>query len=154
MISAIPILKALVVLTAMTSLVALPQKKQHAAEASERFVLVRLADRKPVANQHLVIFMGATVKEARKHPIRLEVDTDSDGIIAPKIGPKIRWFQVWHKEGESCSGGTPARDVFHSSVLFDEGALVSDTCGSGLERLQPYIILRPMVNVPLRSPIR
>ena len=154
MIATIPILKTLVVLTAMTSVVALSQKEQQAPEASERFVLVRLADRKPVANQHLVIFMGATVKEARRHSIRLEVDTDSNGIIMPKLGPKIRWFQVWHKEGESCSGGIPARDVFHSSVLFDEGALVSDTCGAGLERLEPYITLRPMMNVPLRSPIR
>ena len=154
MIAAIPILKTLVILTALISVLALHQEDQQAPEASERFVLVRLADRKPVANQHLVIFMGATVNETRRHSIRLEVDTDSNGIIAPKLGPKTRWFQVWHKEGRSCPGGIPTRDVFHSSVLFDEGVLVSDTCGSGLERLQPYITLRPMVNVPLRSPIR
>jgi hypothetical protein len=154
MIAAIPVLKTLIVLTAMTSFVALPPEGQQAPEVSQRFVLVRLADRKPVANQHLVIFMGATVKETRRHSIRLEFDTDSNGVIAPKIGPKIRWFQVWRKEGEPCPGGIPARDVFHSSVLFDEGALVSDTCGSGLERLQPYITIRPIVNVPSGPPTR
>jgi hypothetical protein len=154
MIAATPIVKTLVVLVAMTSFIALPQEGEQAPEASQRFVLVRLADRKPVANQHLVIFMGTTVKETRRRSVRLEIDTDSSGVIAPKIGPNIRWFQVWHKEGKSCPGGIPARDVFHSSVLFDEGALVSDTCGSSLERLQPFITIRPIVKLPSGPPTR
>jgi alkylated DNA nucleotide flippase Atl1 len=115
-----------------------------------RFVLVRLKDSMPLANQRLVVFMGATVKEARRHSIRVDLKTDSSGVTTLSIGPHISWFQVWHEEGKLCPGGIPSRDVFHSSVLFDEGALVSDTCGRGLERLQPYFLqVIPPVYAPL-----
>ena len=112
-----------------------------------RFVLVRLSDHKRLASQHLVVFMGATVKEARRHLIRVEIETDSDVVTTFSIGPHIEWFQVWHKEGKLCPGGIPSRDVFHSSVMFDEGALVSDTCGPGLEGLQSYSLLIPPFEV-------
>jgi hypothetical protein len=113
-----------------------------------RFVLVRLKDGKPLPSQHLLVFMGANVKEARRHSIRVELETDPNGVATLSIGPHTAWFQVWHEEGKLCPGGIPSRDVFHSSVMFDEGALVSDTCGAGLERLQPYFQLIPPVEVP------
>ena len=124
------------------------QQSGQSQDRQVQFVLVRLKDRKPLANQHLVVFMGATVKEARRHSIRAELETDSNGFTTLSIGPHISWFQVWHEEGKLCSGGIPSRDVFHSSVLFDEGAIVSDTCGQGLERLQPNVQLTPPVHVP------
>jgi hypothetical protein len=124
------------------------QQSGQPQDNQERFVLVRLKDRKPLANQHLVVFMGPSVKEVRRHSIRVELETDSNGLATLSIGPHIAWFQVWHVEGKLCPGGIPSRDVFHSSVMFDEGALVSDTCGAGLERLQPYIQLKPPVEVP------
>ena len=124
------------------------QQSRQSQDRQERFVLVRLKDHKPLANQHLVVFMGATVKEARRHSIRVELETDSNGVITLSIGPHISWFQVWHEEGKFCPGGIPSRDVFHSSVMFDEGALVSDTCGPGLEKLQPGVQLTPSVLVP------
>ena len=124
------------------------QQSGQPQERQVRFVLVRLKDHKPLANQHLVVFMGATVKEARRHSIRAELETDSNGVTTLSIGPRTAWFQVWHEEGKPCPGGIPSRDVFHSSVMFDEGALVSDTCGQGLERLQPYLQVIPPVDVP------
>jgi hypothetical protein len=111
-----------------------------------RFILVRLKDHKPLGNQHLLVFMGTSVKEARRHSIRVQLETDSNGITTLSIGPHISWFQVWHEEGKLCPGGIPSRVVFHSSVMFDEGALVSDTCDQGLERLQPYLELLPPVD--------
>ena len=124
------------------------QQSRRPQDSQMRFVLVRLKDHKPLANRHLMVFMGATVKEARRHSNRIDLETDSNGVATLSIGPHVAWFQVWHEEGKLCPGGIPSRDVFHSSVMFDEGALVSDTCGSGLERLQPYIQLRPPVEVP------
>jgi hypothetical protein len=124
------------------------QQSGQSQDRQVRFVLVRLKDRKPLANQHLVVFMGATVKEARRHSIRAELETDSSGFTTLSIGPHILWFQVWHEEGKRCPGGIPSRELFHSSVMFDEGALVSDTCGQGLERFQPYFELTPPVLVP------
>jgi hypothetical protein len=121
------------------------QQGGQSQDRQVRFVLVRLKDHKALANQHLLVFMGATVKEARRHSIRVELETDSNGVTTLSIGPHISWFQVWHEEGKLCPGGIPGRDVFHSSVMFDEGALVSDTCGPGLERLQPVIQIIPLV---------
>jgi hypothetical protein len=127
----------------------------HPASAEkDQFVLVRLKDRKPVPNQHLVIFVGATVQEARSHSIRIEADTDSNGVAALLLGPKMLWFQLWHEVGKTCPHGQGLdKDVvLHSSVLFDEGALVSGTCGAGLERLQPYLPNPPrVVHVPAKS---
>ena len=94
------------------------------------------------------VFVGATVKEARRHSIRVEAETDSNGVVTLLIWPHIAWFQVWHEEGKFGPVGIPSRDVFHSSVMFDEGALVSDTCSPRLERLEPYIQLIPPVEVP------
>ena len=131
-----------------TSFSANAGQNEQSQNRQVRFVLVRLKDRKPLANQHLSVFMGATVKEARRHSIRVELETDSNGVATFSIGPHISWFQVWHEEGKLCPGGVPSRDVFHSSVMFDEGALVSDTCGPGLERFQPYFQLTPPVEVP------
>ena len=116
----------------------------------EQFVLVNLKERRPLPNRHLVIFVGESVKEARSHTNRIEGDTDARGVVTLSIGVKMRWFQVWHEVGKPCPGGAGERAVYHSSVLFDEGALVLDTCGPTLERLQPYLPNPPSV-VPVPS---
>jgi hypothetical protein len=141
-------------LLAAASIAVHPQQSPNTPIQKDQFVLVRLKDRKPLANRHLVIFVGTTVKDARKHLTRMDADTNSQGVVTLQFDPKMRWFQVWHDVGKSCAGGIRADDVFHSSVVFDEGPLVSDTCGQELERLQPYIILLQPYPDKLRSPIR
>lgn len=97
---------------------------------------------------HLVVFVGATVEEVRRRSIRIELETNANGVTTLSVGPHMLMFQVWHKEGEPCPKG-PGEAVFDSSVVFDEGPLVSDTCGPGLERLQPYFPYPPpAVHVP------
>ena len=119
-------------------------------------MLVSLPDRKPIANSHLIIFVGATVRDARKHLTRIEANSDAQGVVEFEFGPKMRWIQVWHQVGKACPG-MRADMVSDSSVLFDEGALVSDACAPLLQRLQPYSLdlLQP-VHVPetLQSPAK
>lgn len=109
-----------------------------------QFVLVRLKDHKPQAKQHLLVFVGTTVEEVRRHSTRIELETGSNGVTTLSVGPHMLWFQVWHEEGKPCPNG-PGEAVFHLSVVFDEGPLVSDTCGPSLERLQPYFPYPPPV---------
>jgi hypothetical protein len=113
----------------------------QAQDRQVQFSLVNLHNHTPVANQHLTVFTGATVREARKHSIQINIQTDSKGLTSLKLGPRMVWFQVWLDGPKSCPGSIPSRDVFHRGVLLDEGALVSNTCGIGLERLQPYFAM-------------
>lgn len=117
----------------------------QAQDRQVQFSLVNLHNHTPVANQHLIVFTGATVREARKHSIQINIETDSKGLTSLKLGPRMVWFQVWLDGPKSCPGSIPSRDVFHRGVLLDEGALVSNTCGAGLERLQPYFAMAPPI---------
>ena len=131
------------------------QQPPKGSAQKDRFILVRLPDRNPLPNQHLVIFCGVTATGARSHSERIDADTDARGVVTLLLNPNMRWFQVWHEVGKACPGGAGSDAVFHSSVLFDEGALVLDTCGPTLERLQPYSLNPPqVVHVPLKSPLR
>ena len=142
-------------LLASSSGIAVAQQPPKEAVHKDKFVLVRLPDRNPLPNRHLVIFCGVTEADARNHSERIEADTDARGVVALLLNPEMRWFQVWHEVGKACPGGAGSHAVYHSNVLFDEGALVLDTCGSTLERLQPYSLLPPrVVHVPLKSPSR
>jgi hypothetical protein len=113
------------------------QRLPIASVEKDRFVLVSLPDRKPIANLHLIIFVGATIRDTRKHLTRIEANSDAQGVVEFEFGPKMRWIQVWHQVGKACPG-MRADMVSHSNVLFDEGALVSDACAPLVQRLQPY----------------
>lgn len=154
-ISLISVVRVVVIcLLAAASIDLHPQQSPITPVTKDRFVLVRLKDRKPLENRHLVIFVGKTDKDAVKHLTRIDADTNAQGIVTLQFDPKMRWFQVWHDVGKRCAGGIGANDVFHSSVVFDEGPLVSDTCGQELERLQPYFNQQQLHPDKLRSPIK
>jgi hypothetical protein len=142
---------AFCVLASVSGAVVNAQQPPEEPVKKEEFVLVKLPGRKPIPNQHLVIFSGVTPADTRKHSERIEADTDSRGVVALPLKTKMRWFQVWHQVDKACPGGAGSEMVFHSSVLFDEGALVLDTCGPTLERLQPYFPFpSSVVHVPPR----
>jgi hypothetical protein len=117
------------------------QTKGQGGVHESKFVLVNLHARKPVPNQHLIVFMGSTVRQAREHSRRIDLDTDSDGIVSVALPPDVSWFQAWHELKKPCQKELRGNEVFHGSVLFDEGIIVMDTCDAGLERLQPSIVL-------------
>lgn len=128
---------------------AVAQQPPNESVHKDKFVPVRLPDRNPLPNRHLVIFCGVTETDARNHTERIEADTDARGVVALLLSPEMRWFQVWHHVGKACPGGAGSEAVYHSNVLFDEGALVLDTCGPTLERLQPYSLRLPrVIHVP------
>jgi hypothetical protein len=118
-----------------------------AQDRKVQFALVNLSDHSPVPNQRLLVFAGTTVRQTRKHPIQINIETDSTGLTSLALDSRMVWFQVWLDGPKSCPGGIPARDVFHRGVLLDEGVLVSNTCGQGFERLQPYFEMIPPIVV-------
>jgi hypothetical protein len=113
------------------------QQKSQTPTRQVKLILIGFKHRKPLANQHLVVFEGTTDKEARAHSIRFNLATDASGVTTLPTPPHMVWFQVWHEVGKFCPE-TPPKMVSHSNVLFDEGVIVSDSCESGWERLQPY----------------
>jgi hypothetical protein len=124
------------------------QQNQRASIGQVKLILIGFKHRKPLANQHLVVFEGATVEQARGHSIRFNLETDANGVTTLSIAPHMLWFQAWHEVSKFCPESPPEM-VYNSSVLFDEGIMVSDSCDSGWERLQPYSPNpRPVVRVP------
>jgi hypothetical protein len=113
--------------------------------SKSQFVLVNLHAKKPVPNQHLVIFVGSTVRQARGHSRRINLETNADGIVSLAVPPGVLWFQAWHEVTKPCQKELRGDEVMYGNVLFDEGILVMDTCGAGLERLQPYLPNPPSV---------
>jgi hypothetical protein len=142
----IPVRFALTIcIAAVASICVDAQQADKGQAKKDQCVLVKLKGRKPLPNRHLVIFIGESDQEARSHGNRIEADTDERGVVTLSFDSHIRWFQVWHQVGKPCPTGAGEHAVYHSSVLFDEGALVLDTCGPTLERLQPYFPDRPSV---------
>jgi hypothetical protein len=124
--------------------------RQEPASISE-FVLVNLHARKPVPNQHLIIFVGSTVVQARGHSRRIDLQTNADGIVSLVVPSGVLWFQAWREVTKPCQKELRDNEVWHGNVLFDEGIIVMDTCGAGLERLQPYFPNLPsVVHVPTK----
>jgi len=125
-------------------------KTQEPASTSE-LVLVNLHSRKPVPNQNLVIFVGSTVTQVRGHSRRMDLKTDADGVVSLTVPSGVLWFQAWREVTKPCQKELRGNEVWHGNVLFDEGIIVMDTCGAGLERLQPYLPkLRSVVPVPTK----
>jgi hypothetical protein len=126
--------------------------KSQTPTRQAKFILIGFKQRKPLANHHLVVFEGATVEEARAHSVRFDLETDANGVTTLPIPPHMVWFQIWHEVGKFCPE-TPPEVVSHAKVLFDEGVIVSDSCDSGWERLQPYLLDPPKaIRVSPQSP--
>jgi hypothetical protein len=110
-----------------------------------RFVLVNLSEHKPVPNQRLLLYTGSTPQQVRRHLALIRLMTDSRGGTSFEWNPKMHWFQVWIDGSSKCLAPPDRRMVFHSSVLFDEGIVVSNTCTPALERLAPDVPILPIV---------
>jgi hypothetical protein len=122
-----------------------------AQEKPKAFVLLTLKDHKPVPNQRVRILMGATEDQIRQNPIQINLVTDQAGRTLLTPAPKMRWFQAWVDGPGPCPHNSYRDLISHIGVLFDEGIVLSNTCGSNIERLQPYETSIPEV-IPKKSP--
>jgi hypothetical protein len=70
-----------------------------ASSAQSPQILIRLINGKngkPIANQHIWVYGGASSEEVRFHKMAVETDTNSDGVAQiPLWGPPVTRIQVW-----------------------------------------------------------
>ncbi len=57
----------------------------------------------------------------------------------------MHYFQVMIDAPSKCNNRIYADLAYHSSVLFDEGIIVSNSCKSALERLMPDDPILPII---------
>jgi hypothetical protein len=109
-------------------------------------VLVNLNEHQPVPNQPLLFYAGRTPRRVRQHLAPIKLLTDSRGRTSVELEPGMRWFQVWVDGSSVCSKPPDRRMVYDSSVLLDEGVVVSNTCSPALLRLAPdYYPVHPVI---------
>ena len=109
------------------------------------FVLVNLNEHKPIPYQHLLLYAGATPEQVRRHLAPVKLVTDAQGRTSLKLDPGMHWFQIWADGYSGCSKPPDLTRVSHSSVLFDEEIIVSNTCSPALMRLAPDDPILPPV---------
>jgi hypothetical protein len=111
----------------------------------EPFILVNLNEHKPVPNLHLLFYAGHTPGQVRKRLAPMKLLTDSHGRTSVSLKPGMRWFQIWVDGSYGCSTPPDRKMVSHSSVLFDEGVIVTNTCSPALLRLAPDVVPIPVI---------
>jgi hypothetical protein len=110
-------------------------------------VLVNLDEHRPVQNEHLLFYAGRTPHQVRRHVAPMKLLTDSRGRTSVELEPGMRWFQVWVDGDSRCSKPADRRMVSDSSVLLDEGVVLSNTCSPALMRLAPdYSPIPPVIH--------
>lgn len=117
-----------------------------AGQAQQRsMVLVNLNEHRFVPDQHLLFFSGATPRRVRRHVTPQKLVTDSQGRTSFTWSPRMHYFQVLIDAPSACADRTYANFVYHSSVLFDQGIVVNNSCPPALERLMPDDPIPPIV---------
>jgi hypothetical protein len=102
------------------------------------FVLVHLPSYELIPHQRLRFLAGITEAQIRKKPIEIRLETNARGRVSIPMNPRWRWFQLWVDGPGPCPDNPYKRFISHSSVLFDEGVVASNTyCHNTLERLEP-----------------
>jgi hypothetical protein len=75
----------------------------------------------------------------------MKLVTDAQGRTSVELKPGMQWFQIWVDGYSGCIKPPDRIMVSDSSVLFDEGVIVSNTCSPALLRLAPDYLVTPTV---------
>lgn len=85
---------------------------------------------KPLANQHLLVFTGASVNVVKSHAEHTGLTTDKDGLGTLTIYPsKTHWIQVW-ADGRILCQNNPNQDSFSVATIMSKGLATPNTCGT------------------------
>jgi hypothetical protein len=118
------------------------------AMAQDNRIVIHLIDGrngKPVSNEHLLIFQGASPEDIKEHRSHLDLQTDANGIafLPTDAMPQIQVWPDWHKICRSAASNS----IFSLEEIKKNGAATPNSCGSTTMKLVPnhfYIFARPL----------
>jgi hypothetical protein len=118
------------------------------AMAQDNRIVIHVIDGrngKPVPNEHLLIFQGASSDDIREHRSHLDLQTDADGIalLPTDAMAQIQIWVDWHKVCQSSSSNS----IFSLEEIKKSGVATPNSCGSIARKLAPnhfYIFTRPL----------
>lgn len=88
---------------------------------------------KPLANQHLLVFVGDSSDAAKSHAEHTDLTTDKNGIGTLTIHPdQTRWIQIW-ADGRVLCYPDPNQSSFNVDTIVSKGVVTSNSC-SGVMR--------------------
>jgi hypothetical protein len=120
------------------------------AMAQENHIIVQVVDGrngKPIANEHLVVFVGESPESVRELNRNFELVTNKEGLADLTIATHdIQWIQVsadWHVLCQS----DPNSKSFSVGEILSTGLSTPNTGGSMTQKLTPghfVVFARPM----------
>jgi len=119
-----------------------------AAMAQDNRIVIHLIDGrngKPISNEHLLVFQGASTEDIKEHRSHLDLQTDANGIafLPADAMPQIQVWPDWYKICRSASSNS----IFSLEEIKKNGAATPNSCGSTTMKLVPnhfYIFARPL----------
>lgn len=85
---------------------------------------------KPLANQHLLVFTGASVDAVKSHAEHTGLTTDKNGLGTLTIYPsETQWIQVW-ADGRILCQDNPNQNSFSVATIMSKGLATPNTCGA------------------------
>ena len=101
---------------------------------------------KPLANEHLVIFTGASAEDVREHKNHVELLTDAKGTaLLPLAGNATSQIQVWLDWHVLCQE-TPNSRSYSVEDIVKTGLTSPNNCGSVVQGVSPnqlFVFARP-----------
>lgn len=101
---------------------------------------------KPLADQHLLVFTGASINAVKSHAEHTGLTTDKDGLGTLTIYPsETQWIQVW-ADGRILCQDNPNQNSFSVATILSKGLSTPNTCSTLVRESTPghfIIFARP-----------
>ncbi len=117
--------------------------------AQESHIVVQVVDGrngKPIANEHLVVFVGESPESVREEKKNFELVTNKEGLADLTLAPRdILWVQVWVDWHVLCQSN-PNSKSFSVAEILSTGLSTPNTCSSVTQKLTPghfVVLARP-----------
>jgi hypothetical protein len=113
---------------------------QRGATAKTMDIVVQALDgrnRKPLANQHLLVFTGVSSDGVKSHAEHTGLTTDKDGLGTLTIYPsETQWIQVW-ADGRVLCQQDPNQNSFSVATIMSKGLATPNTCSALIREPTP-----------------
>lgn len=92
---------------------------------------------KPLSNQHLLVFTGASVNAVKSHAEHTGLTTDKDGFGTLTVYlSETQWIQVW-ADGRILCQDNPNQNSFSVATIMSKGLATPNTCGALVREATP-----------------
>jgi len=101
---------------------------------------------KPIPNQRVLVFVGASSEAAKSHAEHMDVTTDNDGLGTLSVHPdQTQWIQVW-ADGRVLCYPDPNQSSFSVDKIMSAGIVTPNSCSEVVKDPMPghlIIFARP-----------